>query len=263
MYFELLGIRPAAGRLFVASDFDETSASRLVVLSHAFWKRQFRGDRAIVGDTIVLNGERFGVIGVAPEGFWGTSVVSADMWLLVGAVPVHGEFAIDRRFFTVRDADWGILGGRLKAGVSRAQAAAELDAISAALERDYPNEYDGRSYLVARASPIPPSIRILLGGFLALLLALVSLVLLTVCANVAGVLLAKAAARRRELAVRVAIGAGRMRLVRQLLTETLLLFAAGGFSGLLVARGMTTLLLKLLPVFPVPIALAFRSTGAS
>jgi len=260
-YFELLGIRPAAGRLFDASDFDETSASRLAVLSHAFWMHQFRGDRAIVGDTIVLNGEPFGVVGVAPEGFWGTSVVSADMWLLVGAVHFDGKMAIDHRFFTVRDADWGLLGARLKAGVSRAQAAAELDAISAALERDYPNEYGGRSYLVARASPIPPSLRFVLGGFLAVLLGLVSLVLFVACANVAGVLLARSAARRQEIAVRVAIGAGRTRLVRQLLTETLLLFLAGGFAGLVVARGMTTLLLKLLPVFPVPIALAFPLDG--
>ena len=256
-YFELLRIRAAAGRLFVASDFNEASTSRLAVLSHAFWMRQFRGDRAIVGDTVVLNGERFGVIGVAPEGFWGTSVVSADLWLLVGAVPVFGEYTTDRRFFTVRDADWGILGGRLKAGVSRAAAAAELGAISAALEREYPNEYAGRSYLVARASPIPPSIRLLLGGFFAVLLGLVSLVLVVACANVAGVLLARGAARRQEIAVRVAIGAGRTRLVRQLLTETLLLFLAGGVAGVAVARGMTTLLLKLLPVFPVPIALSF------
>jgi len=256
-YFELLRIRAAAGRLFAASDFNEASVSRLAVLSHAFWMRQFRGDRAIVGDTIVLNGERFGVIGVAAEGFWGTSVVSADLWLLVGAVPVFGEFATDRRFFTVRDADRGIVGGRLKAGISRAQAAAEVDAISAALEREFPNEYGGRSYLVAGASPIPPSIRILLGGFFAVLLGLVSLVLFVACANVAGVLLARGAARRQEIAVRVAIGAGRTRLVRQMLTETLLLFLAGGLTGLAVARAMTTLLLRLLPVFPVPIALSF------
>jgi predicted permease len=260
-YFDLLRIKAAAGRLFAASDFNEASASQMVVLSHAFWMRQFGANRAIVGDTIVLNGDRFAVIGVAPEGFWGTSVVSADVWLLVGAAPVFGEFATDRRFLTVRDGDWGIVGGRLKAGVSREQAASELDAISATLEREYPNWYNGRSYLVARASPIPPSIRILLGGFLAVLLALVALVLAVACANVAGVLLARGAARRQELAVRVAIGAGQVRLVRQLLTETLLLFLAGGVAGLAVARGMTTLLVKLLPVFPVPIALSFPLDG--
>lgn len=256
-YFEVLGIRPAAGRLFVSSDFDETSATRLVVLSHAFWMRQLHGDRAIVGNTIVLNGERFGVIGVAAEGFWGTSVVSADLWLLVGAVQFDGTMAADPRFFTVRSVEWGILGGRLKAGVTRAQAAAEVDTISAALERDYPSEYEGRRYLLARATPIPPSIRLLLGGFLTLLLTLVALVLLTACANVAGVLLARAAARRREISVRLAIGAGRSRLIRQLLTETLLLFLVGGVVGVVLARMMTTLLLKLLPVFPVPVALSF------
>jgi predicted permease len=202
-----------------------------------------------------LNGDAFTVVGVAAEEFRGTSVVALDVWIPIGAK------AFDNGFFTSRVGEWGLVGGRLKPGVSIAQVASELDAVSRALEADYPNESRGRGFLVAAASPIPPSMRLVIGGFLALLMALVSLVLVVTCANVAGILLARAAARRREISVRIAIGAGRARVVRQLLTETLLLFALGGGAGLLFARGMTSLLFKLLPAFEVPVALSLPLDG--
>jgi putative ABC transport system permease protein len=254
-YFDVLGVLPAAGRLFVRGDSEERGASPIVVLSHGFWKRRFNADPSIVGQTLQLNGEPFTVVGVASEEFRGTSVVALDVWVPLGAK------AFDNGFFTSRMLEWGLVGGRRKPGVSTAQVAAELDAIGRALAADYPNESRGRGFLVANASPIPPSMRLVAAGFFALLMALVSLVLIMTCANVAGILLARAAARRREIAVRIAIGAGRARVVRQLLTETLLLFLLGGGAGLLFARGMTSLLIKLLPAFEVPVALSLPLDG--
>jgi predicted permease len=254
-YFDVLGITPTAGRLFGPGDSEGRGASPIVVLSHAFWERRFNADSSLLGRTIQLNGSPFTVIGVASDGFWGTSVVSSDVWVLIDAK------AFDNFFFSARRSEWGMVGGRLRSGVSTQQAAAELDAVRLALEREYPDVYSSQGFLLARASPIPPGLRFVLAGFLGLLMAMVLIVLIITCANVAGVLLARAAARRREIAVRVALGAGRARLVRQLLTETVLLFILGGASSLLLARGMTSLLLKLLPVFPVPVALSLPLDG--
>lgn len=253
-YFDLLGVTAASGRLFRTSDTGDASRHS-VVLSHAFWRRQFHADRDVVGRTIVLDGSRFLVVGIADEGFWGASVVASDIWLSIDARPM------DANFYEGRRGEWGMMGGRLKPGVSAAQAAAELDAVRASLLRDYPNDYQGIGFLLARASPIPAGLRFVLTGFLSLLMALVSVMLLIACANVAGVLLARAAARRHEVAVRVAIGASRGRIMRQLLTETLLLFLIAAGASLWLARGLTTLLLKLLPVFPVPIALSLPLDG--
>ena len=254
-YFDVLGVSPAAGRLFGRDDSEERGASPIVVLSHGFWKRRFNADPSIVGRTVQLNGEPFTVVGVASEEFRGTSLVALDVWVPLGAK------AFDDGFLTSRMSEWGLVGGRLKPDASIGQVAAELDAIGRALSSDYPNESRGRGFLVASASPIPPSMRLVAAGFFALLMALVSLVLIVTCANVAGILLARAAARRREIAVRIAIGAGRARVVRQLLTETLLLFLIGGGAGLLFARGMTSLLIKLLPAFEVPVALSLPLDG--
>jgi predicted permease len=144
--------------------------------------------------------------------------------------------------------------------VSIAQAAAEVDAIGKALEREYPGQNLGKGFRLVPATPIPGNI-LPVAGFLSLLMGIVSLVLVIACANVAAVLLARAAARRREIAVRLAMGAGRSRLVRQLLTETIMLFAAGGAAGLLIARGMTTLLVSLLPALPLPIDVTLPLDG--
>ena len=145
-----------------------------------------------------------------------------------------------------------LLGGRLKPGVTVSQAAAEMDAIGRALEREYPDENRGKGLVVEAASPVPGA-SVPVAVFLGLLTAIVMLVLVIACANLAGVLLARAAARRTESAVRLALGAGRARLVRQLLAETLMLFALGGGGGLLMARGLTSALVSLLPALPFPV----------
>ena len=156
-----------------------------------------------------------------------------------------------------------MLGARLKPGYSRAQASAEMTALGAALAREFPITYQfippgmqpadfSFTWSAEPSSPIPSGLRLPVAGFLALLMAIVSVVLAIACANLAGVLLARATVSRREIALRTAIGAGRARIVRQLLTETLLLFVLGSAGGLVLARLLTSLLVALLPVVSDP-----------
>jgi len=257
-YFPALGVMPAAGRLFADDDDAAPGARPIVALSYRFWQRRFRGDAVIVGSTVLINRAPFTVVGVAREDFHGTNVVAADLWLPMAMVDAVEPTAhrLTRRGLL----DLG-MGGRLKPSASQAQAAAELDTIAAALEREHPTEEQGRRMRLARLSAIPGPLTTVVAGLIGLLLALVSTVLVIACANVSGVLLARAAARRREIAVRLAIGAGRARLIRQLLTETTMLFALGGAAGLLLARGMTRLLLLLLPARAVPIEVPLPLDG--
>jgi putative ABC transport system permease protein len=264
-YFQALGVQPALGRTLGPADSDEPGASPVVVLSHRFWTRQFGADPAVTGRTIWIAGSPFTIVGVAAEGFRGTSVAAPDVWMPIGMIaaiePEHAP-----RMIGTRQAEWLMLGGRLRHGVSRRQAAAEMAAIGATLEREFaperpapPGAREKRStqaWSAELASPIPHGLRLIAAGFLAVLMGLVSVVMVTACANVAGVLLARAAARRREIAVRVAAGAARRRLVRQFLTEATLLFLLGGVAGLALARVLTSLLVARLPEFAIPIAVS-------
>lgn len=234
-YFAVLGAKPLVGRAF---DADETNTA---VLSYRYWTRRFNRDPAIVGQMLRLDEKPFTVIGVARDGFQGTGVRAPDIW-----IPM---VANDRR-----NAAWLLLGGRLKPGSTQAQAAAELRIIGDALAAEYPADNKDRGLEVAALSPLPGETRPV-GGFLGLLMGIVMTVLAIACANISGVLLARAAGRRQEIAVRLAIGAGRFRIFRQLLTETVLLFAISAIAGVGLARVMTSVLISQFPKLPFPIDL--------
>jgi predicted permease len=252
-YFAALGTRAAIGRVFRPDDSDAQGVSPLVVLSHRYWVRSFNADPAIVGQTVRLNRYPVTVVGVTPAGFQGTTVVAVDLWVpmsmvtfVTGSTPGGLE---DRR------AGWVVMGARLKPGTSIEQATADVADLDRALRSEYPNQSHPQPFRLLPASPMADKMPIAAAALL-LLGAIASMVLVIACANVAGLLLARASGRGREMALRLAVGANRSRLIRQLLTETLLLFAIGAVAGIALAQAMTTGLMSLLPALPVPVQLS-------
>ena len=226
--------------------------SPVTVISHELWERRFDSDPAVVGQSILLNSHPFTIIGIAPRGFQGTTLLRSDLWVPISmtaeAIPRSPAGLMERR------PVWLVMGGRLKDGVSIPQAQSEMTAIATGLVREFPDDYRDKGIVVAASSLVPGRIN-MVAAFMGLLMAIVGLVLLIACVNVAGMMLARAAARRREIAVRLAIGAGRGRLIRQLMTEAAIVFAAGGAIGLVLSRWLTSLLLGLLPALPFPVGL--------
>jgi putative ABC transport system permease protein len=233
-YFNLLGVNAVLGRTLLPEDDQTPGASPVVVISHAFWQSRLGEDKNAVGRKLYINGHPFTVVGVMPEGFKGTYQTSAaDFW-----APMIMQDQVRPRGLSLDDRGWGWLGGtaRLKPGVTLAQAQAELDRLTNQLREEHPNVNGSvTGFRLFPASALHERFREGASGMLKFFMAVVGLALLAACANIAGLSLARMTARQREMAVRQSLGATRGRLIRQLLTESLLIAFSGAVAGLLFA----------------------------
>jgi predicted permease len=232
-YFQTLRLRPAAGRLLDANDDRTRDGHPVAVISHDLWRTRFAGDPQVLQNTIALNGTMFTIVGVAPTGFHGATrgVGNTDVWIPASM------FRVGYRYCDAFDRTCRVIGmiGRLAPGRTIADAQAELDVAARQLEAMYPEVNKGRGAIVFPLRGIREQEQAQFSQMATLLLVTAGLVLLTTCANLAGLLLARGASRRKEIAIRQALGAGRRRLVRQLFAESAVLAALGAATGLLVA----------------------------
>ena len=256
--FAVMGVEPTIGRAFRPEEDQVPGRDAVVVLGRTMWEQEFGSDRGVLGRSVRINGQPFTVIGVAPPGFTGLHpLVRCDFFVPVTISPrlINDPQAAS---LEARNARNLTLKGRLKDGVSQASAQSELTAIAADLERAYPDTNKNRRFLIrtelqSRVAEDPPDAMLV-----AMLSTLALAVLLVACANVAGLLTSRAPARAREMALRLAIGAGRGRLVRQLVTESLLIALAGGALGLAVGYAGMTLFRQIEIPTDLSIALTFQ-----
>ena len=259
-FFKVLGVAPLLGRVLTSEDDRPGCGSPGVMISHALWQRQFGGDTSVLGRKLIIEGQPFDVIGVTPAGFFGMEMdrhfdVAVPLCLLGGA-----------GWLERRDFWWLAVAGRLKPGWPLDRASAHLQSISPGIfQATAPTGRDVREYLKLSLGAFPvgtgySSLRKQYGEPLWLLLAIAGLVLLIACANLANLILARASARERELAVRLALGASRGRVIRQLLAESLLIASAGAIAGVLLARNLSRFLVSFLNV-EVDLSMDWRVLG--
>ena len=270
-YFTVLGVRPALGRGFLPEEDKTASSHPVVVLGYGLWQRRFGGEPGIVGKSLSLNGNPFTVVGIAPSEFEGTIAGGApDVYVPIMMMEQISTTPFDRSnlLFGPRSrtlSGWIQVLGRLKPGVSREQAAAAMTTLGGQIAREHANA-DGSprvepKFLIEDGSRGHTNLVRDLRFPLQMLMAIVALVLLIACANVANLLLARAGTRQKEIAIRLATGAGRTRLIRQLLTESVLLSTLGGAAGLAMAASISGLMVSFTPpnnAFSTPLMLDNR-----
>jgi predicted permease len=265
-YFSTLGVDLLAGRAFTAEEERPDSRAAVAIVSYQYWKGH-GGDLSILGRTIQVNARPYTVVGIAPRGFTGTSVlVGPEVWVPVGAYDlVQNDFMRDTtaRSLADRRAEQLLVVGRLKPGLTEATAGPPLEVLSRQLEKAYAAENRNQRLSVHRLPRVSistsPETDGEIGGSFAMLMAMAGIVLLVACLNLANMMLARGTARRKEIAMRLALGGSRSRIIRQLLTEGMLLSLVGGVAGLLLGYwSMHLLVATLLPLSPVPLTVDWR-----
>ena len=257
-YFDMLGVRPQAGRFFHANDERGPDSAPYVVLSDVLWRKRFNADPRVVGTTVDLNKHPFTILGVASKSFHGTEIFFwPEIW-----IPMINEEQIEGYSYLTKRGNHGLFViGSMKPGVTPRQAEDDLNAVAHQMTREHPTDDDGLTVRLVKpgllgdtlGGPAPP--------FLAAIMGLALLVLLAACVNLAGIFAARAADRSRELAIRLSIGSTRWRILRQLLTEAVLISVAGGAAGTLIARTMLGVLSGWQPISEYPIHVTVAADG--
>jgi macrolide transport system ATP-binding/permease protein len=259
-YFQVLGVPAAAGRVFTPQDDVTPGGHPIAVISYSYWQLRFGGDASAIGRQVTVNNTPITIVGVTPEGFIGAfGGIASSLWV---PMAMQREMMGGDRL-NARGNGWFQLVARLKPGVSDAQAQSEATAIMSQLEQEYKNFNDGRRLRIVRTWDAPFGAATVLRPVLTVLTVLVALVLVIACANVANLLLSKAVSRRREVALRLSLGASRMRLVRQLLTESLMLALAAGITGVVMAYWSMDVIMAFVPPVDMPFDLGLRMDGTT
>jgi predicted permease len=262
-YFDVLGVRAALGRTFLPEEDQTPGANAVAVISHGLWQRRFGGELDVMGKSFTLNNQSFTVIGVAPPGFRGTRLSSSpDLWVPIMMWPRLATGYLAGLSIDSRNWSWMSTLGRLKPGISLEQAQTAFNMLAESQKQEHPKT-TSKDFSM-RLRPINEGV-VSIGSrgdtvlFVWLLMAVAGVALMIACANVANLLLARAVARRKEMSIRMALGASRGRIIRQLLTESLLLSLLGGGAGLLVAFWAA----DLLSVFEMPGGIELGKLGFS
>src|SRR5580658_3241990 len=249
-YFDMLGVQPAQGRLFHQSDEHGPNSAPQIVLSDNLWRTRFNSDPAVIGTTVELNKHPFTIIGVAPKSFNGTELfIWPEFW-----IPMINEEQLEGYSFLVKRFNHGLfVVGMLKPGVTAPQATENLNAVAQQMTHEHPAEDDGLGARLVKPGLMGDSFGGPARSFLAAIMALALLVLTAACTNLAGICTARAADRSRELAIRLSIGSTRGRILRQLLTEAVLVSIAGGIVGTVVAAVLLGVLTRWQPIAEFPV----------
>lgn len=262
-YFDVLGVPAFKGRTFLSEEDQVSRRNPVAVIAYSLWQRRFNSDPELIGKNIVINDQQLTVVGIAPRQYTGmTGGLASEIWVPLMMTPALDP-RMGERLLTSRGNRWLIIVGRLKPDATIAQARARLDLLAEELRVAHPKEWNESptrqlsvSILPESETRIHPQAREFVYAIVALLFVVVNLVLLIACMNLASMLLARAVARRNEIAVRLALGASRVRIIRQLLTESVLLSILAGVAGVLLAVWLLDLIMAFMPALPEGIRVA-------